>query len=73
MYGGSWYWQISIKRDEWWINYPVYQAYLKGAVGLIAVQMQGYGEVDDEALNAQDIAGPEYAPAFSISGEMQPF
>ena len=35
--------------------------------GLIAVQMQGYGEVDDEALNAQDIAGPEYAPAFSIS------
>ena len=55
------------QRDEWWINYPVYQAYLKGAVGLIAVQMQGYGEVDDEALNAQDIAGPEYAPAFSIS------
>ena len=44
------------QRDEWWINYPVYQAYLKGAVGLIAVQMQGYGEVDDEALNAQDIA-----------------
>ena len=36
-------------------------------MGLIAVQMQGYGEVDDEALNAQDIAGPEYAPAFSIS------
>ena len=55
------------QRDEWWINYPVYQAYLKGAVGLIAVQMQGYGEVDQEALNAQDIAGPEYAPAFSIS------
>ena len=30
------------QRDEWWINYPVYQAYLKGAVGLIAVQTQGY-------------------------------
>ena len=55
------------QRDEWWINYPVYQAYLKGAVGLIAVQMQGYGEVDDEALNAQDIAGPKDAPAFSMS------
>ena len=55
------------QRDEWWINYPVYQAYLKGAVGLIAVQSQGYGEVDPNALNAQDIAGPEYAPAFSIS------
>ena len=55
------------QRDEWWINYPVYQAYLKGAVGLIAVQSQGYGEVDPNALNAQDIAGPEYAPAFSLS------
>ena len=55
------------QRDEWWINYPVYQAYLKGAVGLIAVQTQGYAEVDPHALNAQDIAGPEYAPAFSLS------
>lgn len=55
------------QRDEWWINYPVYQAYLKGAAALIAVQSGGYGEVDEEALNAQDIAGPEDAPAFSIS------
>jgi len=55
------------QRDEWWINYPVYQAHLKGATALIAVQSGGYGEIDDEALNAQDIAGPEDAPAFSIS------
>lgn len=55
------------QRDEWWINFPVYQAKLKGAAALIAVQDQGYGEVDDEALNAQDIAGPADAPAFSIS------
>ena len=55
------------QRDEWWINYPVYQAYLKGAIGLIAVQTQGYAEIDPRALNAQDIAGPEYAPAFSLS------
>ena len=54
------------QRDEWWINYPVYQAHLKGAAALIAVQSGGYGEIDDEALNAQDIAGPENAPAFSI-------
>lgn len=46
---------------------PVYQAHLKGAAALIAVQSGGYGEIDDEALNAQDIAGPEDAPAFSIS------
>lgn len=55
------------QRDEWWINYPVYQAHLKGAKALIAAQCGGYGEIDDEALNAQDIAGPEDAPAFSIS------
>ena len=26
------------QRDEWWINYPVYQAHLKGAAAVIAVQ-----------------------------------
>ena len=55
------------QRDEWWINYPVYQAHLKGAKALIAVQDGGYAEIDSEALNAQDIAGPSDAPAFSIS------
>lgn len=55
------------QRDEWWISFPVYQAYLKGAAALIAVQTQGYGEIADTALNAQDIAGPDFAPAFSLS------
>lgn len=55
------------QRDEWWINYPVYQAHLKGAAAVIAVQDNGYGEINDEALNAQDIAGPKDAPAFSMS------
>ena len=55
------------QRDEWWINFPVYQARLKGAAALIAVQERGYGEINDTALNAQDIAGPADAPAFSMS------
>lgn len=55
------------QRDEWWINYPVYQARLKGAAAVIAVQDNGYGEINSEALNAQDIAGPKDAPAFSMS------
>ncbi|WP_410495328.1 M28 family peptidase [Cellulosilyticum sp. ST5] len=55
------------QRDEWWINFPVYEAYLKGAAALIAVQASGYGEIDQTALNAQDIAGPSEAVAFSIS------
>ncbi len=55
------------QREEWWINFPVYEAHIRGAAALIAVQGGGYGEVDDTALNAQDIGGPADAPAFSMS------
>ncbi|WP_053591697.1 M28 family peptidase [Bacillus sp. FJAT-22090] len=55
------------QREEWWINYPTYQAHLKGAAAVIAVQEAGYGEADPDALNAQDICGPDDAPAFSMS------
>lgn len=57
------------QRDEWWINFPVYQAHEKEAKALIAVQIGGYGQVDEKALNAQDIAGPPEAAAFSMSFE----
>ncbi|SES36883.1 M28 family peptidase [Psychrobacillus sp. OK032] len=55
------------QRKEWWISYPTYQAHLKGAAAVIAVQEAGYGDVDPDALNAQDICGPDDAPAFSMS------
>lgn len=55
------------QRDDWWISYPVYQAHLHGAAAVIAVQNNGYGEIDSTALNAQNIAGPADAPAFSLS------
>ena len=55
------------QREEWWINYPAYQAHVKGAAAVIAVQEAGYAEVDPDALNAQDICGPDDAPAFSMS------
>lgn len=55
------------QRDEWWINYPAYQAHLKGAAAVLVAQEAGYSEVGQDALNTQDICGPEDAPAFSIS------
>lgn len=55
------------QREEWWVNYPAYQAHVKGAAAVITVQEAGYGEVDPDALNAQDICGPDDAPAFSMS------
>ncbi len=55
------------QRDEWWINFPAYQAHLKGATALIAVQDSGYAQVDSAALNTQDFCGPKEAPAFCMS------
>ncbi len=55
------------QRDEWWINYPAYQARLHGAVAVLAVQRSGYGEENAKTLNAQDICGPKDAPALSMS------
>lgn len=55
------------QRENWWINYPAYEAHLAGAAGVIAAQDGGYAEVSDDALNAQDICGPSDAPALSIS------
>lgn len=55
------------QRADWWINYPAYEAHLAGAAAVIAVQNGGYGEVSDDALNAQDVCGPANAPAFSMS------
>lgn len=40
------------QRENWWINYPAYEAHLAGAAGIIAAQDGGYAEVSEEALNA---------------------
>lgn len=55
------------QSEEWWITYPAYQAKVKGAAGVIAMQVAGFSEVSPDALNANDICGPADAPAFSIS------
>lgn len=57
---------IDQERD-WWISYPALQAHFKGAIAIIAVQTGGFSQVNADALNAQDICGPAYAPAFSMS------
>ena len=55
------------QREEWWVTYPTYQAHLKGAAAVIVVQNGGYSEISPDALNAQDICGPDDAPVFSMS------
>ncbi|MGX7109577.1 M28 family peptidase [Facklamia miroungae] len=55
------------QMEEWWVNYPAYEAKLQGAAGVIVIQEAGFGEVSDESLNANDICGPADAPILSIS------
>lgn len=55
------------QREEWWVNYPAYEASLHGAAAVLVAQDGGYAEISGDALNAQDICGPADAPAFSIS------
>ncbi len=55
------------QREEWWVNYPALQAKYSGAVAVLATQNLGFSEVDEDALNANDIIGPDDAPIFSIS------
>ena len=55
------------QRENWWINYPAYEAHTRGAAAVLSAQDGGYSEVSPDALNAQDICGPADAPAFSIS------
>lgn len=51
--------------NSWWINYPAYQAKLKGAKAVIAMSILA-GENADR-IGSQDICGPEDAPALAIS------
>ena len=55
------------QHNEWWINHPAYQAYLKGAKAVIAYNYDGYAQYDDNTIGVQDACGPEYAPALAIN------
>ena len=57
---------IDINQDEnWWINYPAYQAKQKGAKAVIA--MSQMVTENENRIGSQDICGPADAPAFGIS------
>lgn len=53
------------QNEDWWINYPSYQAKLKGAKGVIAMT-EMVGE-DENRMTSQDITGPADMVTFAIS------
>lgn len=57
------------QADDWWINWPAYQAKVKGAACIIAANSGGYGQLDKDTIQAQDVCGPSDAPALSISNQ----
>ncbi len=55
------------QREDWWITYPMLEAMVKGAAGIISANVAGFSEQAPDALNAQDICGPIGIPTVSIS------
>lgn len=59
---------IDIDQNEnWWINYPAYQAKVKGAKAVIAHSI--FAEDADDRVGVQDVCGPADAPALAISNQ----
>ena len=53
------------QNENWWINYPAYQAKVKGAKAIIAMSI--YPEDGADRIGVQDVCGPADAPALAIS------
>ena len=53
------------QNENWWINYPAYQAKVKGARAVIAMSV--YTEEGNDRVGVQDVCGPADAPALAIS------
>lgn len=55
------------QRSDWWITYPMLEAEHQGAAAILAANVGGYSQIADDALNSQDICGPDNIPTLSIS------
>ncbi|MDR2354624.1 MAG: S-layer homology domain-containing protein, partial [Clostridiales Family XIII bacterium] len=53
--------------EDWWINWPAYQAKAKGAAALIAGSVGGYATYTKDTLGVQDYCGPADVPALNVS------
>ena len=54
------------QANDWWINFPVHEARINGAAGVICINVGGFGQEGDNVLVTQDICGPADLPVFSI-------
>lgn len=54
------------QRANWWITYPMLEAQYQGAAAILSANVGGYAQAADDALNCQDICGPQGIPCLSI-------
>ena len=54
------------QRSDWWITYPMLEAEHQGAAAILAANVGGFAQIADDALNCQDICGPDNIPTLSI-------
>ncbi|MEI3212459.1 MAG: hypothetical protein V8S42_09250 [Lachnospiraceae bacterium] len=45
------------QMNEWWINFPAYEAAIHGAAAVICCNTGGFGQTGDETLVSEDICG----------------
>ena len=55
------------QEEDWWINYPAYQAKVKGALCAVAMREFVNKDEDGTRIGVQDVCGPADAPALAIS------
>lgn len=54
------------QADDWWINFPAYEAKARGAAGVICMNTGGFGQEGNNVLVSEDICGPSDLFALSI-------
>jgi len=55
------------EAEDWRIDWPAYQAGLRGAKAVIAISVGGFAQYNDGTLGIQDTLGRLSAPAFSVA------
>lgn len=55
------------QREEWWINHPAIEAHNRGALAVLACNVGGYAQYDDDTIGSQDFCGPYDAATFGVS------
>lgn len=56
--------------DQWnvaWIDSYIRQAYEKGAAAIVTYSVDGYGTLNDDTINVQDVCCDDLIPALAIS------